>query len=338
MPGPRPLPLFLELVRRAAERDPQLGARALRGLAAYQQAHRTPNFLERPAVARVGGATLRECGGAGRPVVLVPSLINPPHILDLDPETSLAAALTGSGRVLLLDWGPAQDRAELSVGEHVSELLLPLLASAKEPPVLIGYCLGGTMALAASALRPVSGLVTLASPWHFSAYPQASRDALATLWRDALPAAERLGMLPIEVLQAAFWSLDPERTVAKFAALADLEPDSAELRRFVMLEDWANGGEPLPLPAARELIEDLFGDDRTGHGRWCLGGAAVQPPSVPMLHLTARKDRIVPAETVAPGPDLACPSGHVGMIVGRQAPEKLHRPLREWLAALPPRG
>ncbi len=338
MPGPRPLPLFLEMVRRAAERDPQLGARALRGLAVYQQAPRAARPGERTAAAWVNGAALRECGGAGHPIVLVPSLINPPHILDLDPETSLAMALGESGRVLLLDWGPAQARAELSIGEHVLQLLLPLLAHLSEPPILVGYCLGGTMAIAAAAMRPVRGLVTLASPWRFSAYPKPARDALGSLWGEARPTAERLGMLPIEILQAAFWSLDPERTVTKFAALADLAPDSAELRRFVTLEDWANGGEPLPLPAARELMEELFGADRSGLGGWVVGGRAVEPASVPLLHLTAGNDRIVPAATVAPGPRLACQAGHVGMIVGRHAPRKLHRPLREWLAALPAGG
>jgi hypothetical protein len=51
-----------------------------------------------------------------------------------------------------------------------------------------------------------------------------------------------------------------------------------------------------------------------------------------MLHATAANDRITPDATVAPvGDQLACPAGHVGMVVGRSAPERLHRPLREWL-------
>ena len=62
------------------------------------------------------------------------------------------------------------------------------------------------------------------------------------------PRPQSLGALPMEVLQAAFWSLDPERTVRKFAEFGRLDPASAEARRFVELEEWANEGEPLPLP------------------------------------------------------------------------------------------
>jgi polyhydroxyalkanoate synthase len=138
-----------------------------------------------------------------------------------------------------------------------------------------------------------------------------------------------LGVLPMELLQAAFWSLDPRRVVAKYARFADLASDSQEARRFVLLEDWANGGEPLPLPAARELMEELFGRDLPGSGRWPAGGL----PDCPTLHFTAANDRIVPPATAAPGERLACPAGHVGMVVGRSAPAHLHQPLRQWLAA-----
>lgn len=336
--APRPLPLFLDLVRRAGEGDPVIAARALRGLAAYQQAPRNAVQRTRPILASVRSAGLRDCGGSGPPIVLVPSLINPPTILDLDSRTSLAEALTASGHVLLLDWGAATDRRELDLAGHVEEILLPLLKSISEQPVLIGYCLGGTLAIAAAALLPVRGVATLAAPWHFDAYPKTSRHALLDLWKQARPTADRLGVLPIEVLQAAFWSLDPQRVVAKFARLSELDPDSEESRRFVLLEDWANTGEPLPLPATRELVEDLFDADLPAKGRWRVSDMTVAKPSAPALHFTASEDRIVPAATAPPGSRRSCPAGHVGMVVGRSAPQHLHTPLREWLADIGPRG
>ena len=82
--APRPLPLFLELVRMTAERDPGLARAALAGLAAYEQAERPPPIPPRAEVARIGPARLRDHGGAGPVAILIPSLINPPHILDLD--------------------------------------------------------------------------------------------------------------------------------------------------------------------------------------------------------------------------------------------------------------
>ena len=322
------------MVRQVSKRDPEIARRALAGLHAYENAPRPPGRPERSAVARVGGAALRDHGGDGAPIVLIPSLINPPDVLDLDDEVSLASMLAATGRqVLLVDWGRAADRAGLDVAGHVEALLLPLLDAVGEPATLVGYCLGGTMGMAAAQLGPVSQLVTLAAPWHFARYPDESRRSLQRLWEQSRAASEQLGALPMEVLQAGFWALDPERTVEKFAEFAGLDPAGSQMRRFVTLEDWANEGEPLPLPAARELFEALYGDDQPGGGQWRVGGRIIggRPP-VSTLHLVAGKDRIVPPASAPDGEQVVIPSGHVGMIVGR-ARSELHQVLRGFLAS-----
>jgi polyhydroxyalkanoate synthase len=326
--APRPLPLFLELVREVSERDPELARAALAGLRAYEQAPRRERPPPKPEIERVRGATLRDHGGSGAPVILVPSLINPPRILDLDEQVSLTGAIARMGRrVLLLDWGKAEERSGLTVAGHVEELLLPLLRSIGEPPALIGYCLGGTMAIAAAGHAAVERLATIAAPWNFAAYPQSSREALAEMWHHSEAASKQLGALPMEVLQAAFWSLDPERTVRKFADFGRLDPASDEARRFVELEEWANEGEPLPYAAAKELIEDLFGRDHPGKGQWISNDGL----AVPTLHLTADHDRIAPAATAPEGELVGIPSGHVGMIVG-SARKRLHEALARFLS------
>jgi len=323
------LPLFLELVREVSERDPDLARAALAGLRAYEEMADRDRPAPRPEIARVAGATLRDHGGSGPPALLVPSLINPPRILDLDNEVSLTAAVARMGRrALLLDWGGADERVGLSVSGHIEQLLLPLLREVGEPVALIGYCLGGTMAIAAASLIPVERLVTIAAPWNFSAYPEPSNRALADMWAHAEPAAKQLGALPMEVLQAAFWSLDPERTVRKFAEFGRLNPVSAEAQRFVELEEWANEGEPLPYPAAKELIEDLFGKNLPGSDEW-IGSDRL---TVPALHLTAEHDRIAPAATAPAGEKVVIPSGHVGMIVG-SARERLHEALAAFVSS-----
>ena len=328
------MPLFLELVRQCSRQDPELARRALAGLEAYESAPRPQPRSERTAVARVEGAALRDHGGEGPPLVLVPSLINPPHVLDLDQATSLAVALQAAGRhVLLVDWGPATARAGLGVAGHVEDLLLPLLEALGEPPALVGYCLGGTMAIAAAGLVPVERVATLAAPWHFARYPDDSREALGQLWQQSEAASARFGVLPVEVLQSGFWALDPDRTVRKFADFSELDPASDEARRFIALEDWANEGEPLPLPAARELFETLYRDDLPGRGQWRVGGKpAAERPPVPALHLLAGKDRIVPPATAPDGEQTVIASGHVGMVVGR-AREQLHEALCRFLAS-----
>jgi polyhydroxyalkanoate synthase len=326
MRGPRPLPLFLELLRDAAVRDPALGRAALKGLRRYQAAPPPAIRRERPVVQGVLGASLRDCGGSGPTVILVPSLINPPTILDLDPDCSLADALASRHRVLLLDWGSARARRELSLDGHVAERLVPLV-EASGPAILAGYCLGGTLALAAaSRTSAVRAVATLASPYDFSAYERSAREALLSMWRASEAAARHLGFLPMEVLQAAFWQIDPARIVAKFARFATAEAGSSGAERFVALEDWANSGEPLPLPTARQLVEQLFGN----------AGVIAPLPACPMLHVTATGDRIVPAATAPTGARLSSPSGHIGMIVGRDAAASLHAPLLRWLEGVAP--
>jgi polyhydroxyalkanoate synthase len=315
-----------------AEHDPEMARAALDGLSAYEQAEPTPPLPPRRLVASVGPASLRDHGGAGPVAILIPSLINPPHILDLDPEVSLAAAIAGMDRhVLLLDWGVSGGRADLSVSGHIEQLLLPLLSELGEPAALVGYCLGGTMVIAAANLAPVERVVTLAAPWQFAAYPAEGRASLQSMWRHAREAAQALGALPMEVLQAAFWSLDPERTVAKFAKFAHLDRSSLDARRFVQLEDWANQGEPLPCAAAAELMEEFFGADLPGSGRWRIAGRVITDElAVPLLHFTAAHDRITPAPTAPAGETVDIPSGHVGMIVGT-ARQKLHAGLKGFL-------
>lgn len=319
------MPLFLELVRQTALHDPELARAALAGLRRYQSAPLVFARLERSIVREIEGVSLRDCGGSGQTLVLVPSLINPPTILDLDPERSLAKVLARQHRVLLLDWGVAERRKALTLEAHVTERLLPLLDEVGDV-ALVGYCLGGTLALAAAARGPaVRAVVTLAAPYAFDLYPAAARARLVTHWNASKAAAGTLGTLPMEVLQAAFWQIDPARIVAKFARFA--AADAEEASRFVALEDWANGGEPLPLAAAGQLVDELFAAGRTLSAL----------PDCPMLHVTATGDRIVPAETAATrGDQLASPSGHVGMIVGRDAPRHLHAPLLRWLEALGP--
>jgi len=309
-------------------------ARALAGLRRYQEMARPPPRAPLSVAAECRGAMLRDYGGSGAPVLFVPSLINPPNVLDLEDRSLLRWLATRGRRVLLLDWGwPDAERSPLSVAGHVEHILLPLMDALGEPADLVGYCLGGTMAAAAVRLAPARSLTMLAAPWHFSAFPDDSRARLDRLWAESRSAAETLGVLPMEVLQSAFWSLDPARTVAKFEAFADLEGEDARI--FVALEDWANDGPPLAVAAARELFEDFFSRDLPGAGAWRVAGKAIDPaaPGLPVLEIVSTTDRIVPAASaMGVGERLDLAQGHVGMIVGRRARETLWEPLAAWLS------
>ncbi|MGE4323053.1 MAG: alpha/beta hydrolase, partial [Sphingobium sp.] len=152
--GPRPLPLFLSILWRETEGDARLRKRAFQGLRKYQEADRPDPPPAATWVAQAGPARLLRYGRDevgtrpdGPPVVFIPSLINPPRILDVSESRSLLRHMAATGHdAHLVDWGePAADDAEMDLAKHVTERLLPLISALPRPPILIGYCLGGTL-------------------------------------------------------------------------------------------------------------------------------------------------------------------------------------------------
>jgi len=326
--------------------SPERRSAALAGLRAFQEAPRGRPRKLAPVRFRKGRVRLRDYGvkgEAGRPVIVVPSLINGPNILDLTPDVSLLRWLAGTGvRPLLVDWGnpPPRDRS-MDLAGHVEQLLLPLIAKVTErlgePPVLAGYCLGGTMAMAAACAAKVAGLALIATPWRFAGFG-AGRADIGSLWASAKPSCEAMGLVPVEVLQSGFWRLDPGKTIAKYEAFARMQPGSPAWQAFIAVEDWANGGAPLPYGAGRQLMEDFIARDLPGSGAWRIAGAAAGPARLdcPAIDFVSRHDRIVPAASAADLPDRHdVAAGHVGMIVGSRRRAELWEPLADWLSALP---
>lgn len=334
-PTPRPFPLFLEIVRRLAENEPQLARDALTGVGIYGAAPRGPERL-RPVVATQGRTSLLDCGddAGAPPVVIIPSLINPSSVLDLAPGNSLCEHLAHAGyRPLLVDWGlPDARHRDEGLADHISRYLLPLARQISAPFHLVGYCLGGTIALAASTALPLRSLTLVATPWHFDRYPARARDAAGMLLRDGEATIDSMGLMPIEMLQTLFWAIDERRTVEKYARLCTRADDTGFLAQFARVEDWTNSGAPLTAAVARDILDTLM-------QRNDLRALAADPmiaPSVRAHHFTATNDSITPDGTA---PDhvakTACPSGHVGMVVGRSARQGLWRQLTEWLSAQP---
>ena len=185
---------------------------------------------------------------------------------------------------------------------------------------------------------PLAGVATIAAPWRFSGFPEASAHSIDELWDGAREICETLGLVPMEVLQSGFWRLDPARTVAKYEAFARMAPGSDAARAFVVLEDWANAGAPIPFAAGREMFEELFAGDASGQGRWRVAGRIADPAALdcPAVEFVSRTDRIVPAATAMDLPDRRdLGAGHVGMVVGRSARAQLWEPLADWLSAIP---
>jgi poly(3-hydroxyalkanoate) synthetase len=336
------------LLRRLLREDRAL----LAGIAAYRRHPYTRDLPDPPAPWSEGGSRLLDYalpGAKGPPVVFVPSLVNRAYVLDLTGPSSMLRHLAGQGvRPLLLDWGwPGEAERGFTLTDYVAGRLERALASLPERAVLVGYCMGGLLALAAALRRPdrVAALGLLATPWDFHATEEEARkaQAAAALLPGLEPLMEATGTLPVDVIQTLFAGLDPFGIARKFRAFARLDPASSRAALFVALEDWLNDGVPLAAPVARETIGGWYGANSPARLAWRIAGAPVDPAAarLPAFVAIPHRDRIVPpasARALAsrlPGAHVhEVEAGHIGMAAGGGAEAALWRPLLAWLRGL----
>lgn len=347
------LPSFEEAVD--AEVRQRLG-RFLTGIEAYR-AHPYRRQAGTPPVCWKEGTTLLLDYGAapeaarprdGVPLLVVPSLVNRGYVLDLAPGRSLMRALAAAGfRPFLVEWGhPGEAERRFTLTDYVAGrlegALEAVLAIAGRRPPVLGYCMGGLLALALAQRRPrdTAGLALLATPWDFAADAPAVAASLplAEPWLGSI--IEAAGWLPTDLIQTLFFSLDPMLVIRKFLRFAELDPGSPEAAEFVALEDWLNDGVPLAAPVAREALFDWYGRNTPATGAWRVAGRAVEPERVaaPALVMVPARDRIVPPASAralagrlpnAAQADVAL--GHIGMVVGSAAPARAWSTLIDWL-------
>jgi polyhydroxyalkanoate synthase len=327
------------------------------GIEAYRHHPYRRDLPEPPVLWQEGSCRLLDYGGlpgmppCDRPVLVVPSLINRAYVLDLSEERSLLRWLARQGmRPLLLDWGrPGPEERQFTLTDYIAgrleRALEALRAQEDTPPVVLGYCMGGLLALGLALRRQsdLAGLVLLATPWDFHAENAPhSRMAAASLPMVA-PLLEVAGEMPVDLLQTLFASLDPHLVVRKFLAFGRLDPAGRKARDFVALEDWLNDGIPLAAPVARECLGRWYGENTTARGQWRLAGTVVDPAALklPTLCVIPAQDRIVPPASAAaladaiPGAERMTPAtGHIGMVVSAQAETTVWQPLLTWIRAL----
>lgn len=320
-----------------------------KGLSLYRRHpwRRPPS--SRPVFWRRGTTRLLDYGGAGPPVVVVPSLINRAYILDLAPTGSLLRWLAARGmRVLLLDWGePGAEELAFSLEDYALHRVIPALEAASRAGAVraVGYCMGGTLLIGALSARPGLALraATLGAPWRFAATPFAAplKQRAASL-RTTLASMQTLfGAVPAEIIQALFAARDITVTEAKLRRLARLPQDSPEAIATVALQEWLNDGVPLPAATAIDCLEHWFVEDRPVRGEWRVGGriASADATGAPLLVIAARRDPVCPPGSTEPlagnaanATTLVVDTGHIGMVT-RGARNRIRAPLADFLTA-----
>ena len=336
------------------------------GVARYAANQTPPENPDYPTLATVGRVSLLDAGGEGAPIVLIPSMVNKGYVLDLHPGSSLTGHLRDQGfRVLLIDWGiPTEDNI-LTLSEVLAEHLEPLLNHAIQqfgPVSLFGYCMGGLLALAATVRLntpnprspltahrpPINRLALAAMPWDFSATTSAQHMQFAKPflepWLNPTPSTAPLipnpkSLIPPEVMSHYFWSLDPWSPIRRLMAYGR-ETDPARLTQMTALEDWLNDGLPLDGPVAREMLLDWYADNTPLKGLWKVNDTPILPQNIncPLWVCITQNDILVPTASSLPflaqtkgAQVVMSDTGHVGLVCGRRAKERLYDPLTIWL-------
>ena len=111
-------------------------------------------------------------------MLVVYSLICRSYVLDLSPDNSFVGQLLEAGLdVFLIDWGVPDERdadnsLETYVDYYLPQAVRALLAEAgADGLTLLGYCLGGDLALLLAARHPelpIRNLIAVAAPVDFA--------------------------------------------------------------------------------------------------------------------------------------------------------------------------
>ena len=293
------------------------------------------------------------------PVLIVTSLVNQPYILDLVPGQSMVEFLLRQGYdVYMIEWGrPRKEHRYLTLEDHVLDRLPACVAqvlahSGERELSVIGYCLGGLLAVlwaaltaaetaAAGAPHPLKNLICMATP--------VNSDGLESLkaWMGERFDEEALiaqhGNVPAEWVQNALRALRPFGKMAGAMNLLNQADKEDVVRSNLRMGKWETDNIPFPGGVFRQMVNDFLRGNRLVRGDWALGGRRVDLSAVraPFLHLLAQDDHITPYASSrdlvnlvgsTDRQELILKGGHVGLVAGRGAELRMWPALDAWLA------
>ncbi len=283
----------------------------------------------------------------GAPVLVIPSMVNRGYILDLLPDYSLLNHLKDEGfTVYQLDWlDPivTDDSSQTSLDEAIENIIAAAIdeiyALHNEKVHLAGYCMGGTLAVAAATLRQecLASLSLIAAPWDFSKQPYAPFLETSKTWSNFF--LKNAKMVPIDVIQGFFVLQDPLSAIQRLTAYAQIE-DEEQLKRMTAIEDWLADGVALESNIALDVYQHWFLNNKPHEGRWWINSHLISPGrlEIPTHIITASKDSVVPTagstgllEQIPNTTHTEVDAGHIGLMVGRKAKQAFFTPWAKWL-------
>ena len=285
------------------------------------------------------------------PLLLVMATTNRGYIFDLAPGQSLIEFLLKAGYdVYLLDWHPPRaDEKHLRLDDYVLDFIPDCVARVQqdsgEPDVsMVGYCMGGTLAVIYAALHadgPLKNLVcfTTAVDWHHM--------GLFSRWSDKTSfdvdrMVDSLGNIPSDFIQTSFEMLRPASRAAAQVQLWERMWDDKFVKSYRLVDRWAQDTLPLAGEYFRQIVKDLMWANGLHTGELALSGRKVDLAriKVPILHAVAEHDHIIPYAAAKPliervgsidKEEVMLKGGHVSLVAGPNAVKRLWPKLDAWL-------
>jgi polyhydroxyalkanoate synthase len=286
------------------------------------------------------------------PLLVIPPLMVRPYVYDLRPEHSMLRHLRNEGfDVFFVDFGVPDEADEgVRLDDYVldyvpTSIAAVLRATGAKELSLVGYCMGGIFGLlhvGTWADARVRNLVTIGAPVDFDKMGIITVAArLGVLGVD--PLLDRLGNVPGSMSSLGFKIMSGTRLVTKYADLLVHLYDENYVRGFDAVNTWVNDLIPYPKEAFKQMLKEvvygnkLMANELVFGDRRCDLGAV----TCPLLAFAGTSDNIATPRSTRAVLDLVrsedktlvpVPGGHVGVVAGSKAPEKVWRPMSEWLA------
>lgn len=283
-------------------------------------------------------------GVPGDPVLLVPPLAAPALCFDLRRGCSMVEYLVEGGRPsYLVDYG-AVSFADRHFGlEHWIDEVLPRSVEAVSqhsggrPVHVVGWCLGGVIALLAAADRPdlpIRSITTIAAPFDlsavplvapFRALPRAPGDHLIT------PLYRLLGGAPAPMVRWAYRLTSVDKYLTRPLAIMANLADRDYLAQIEAVDHLTANMLAYPGRSFGQLYHRLLRANDLAAGYLDLSGRRIEIARVrqPVLVLAGTDDDIAPVGavgrlvTLLSGADSVrfetAPGGHLGVLTGRAA-------------------
>jgi polyhydroxyalkanoate synthase len=288
------------------------------------------------------------------PLLMVFALMNRPYILDLRPGHSFVEYMLNKGYDLyLLDWGaPGPEDKNLKFDNYTLDYMPRAIRKLKaisgsEEFSLLGWCIGAILTTIYASLRGEEGLrnlILLTAPLDFS-NKQNSTFARWTDERyfDVDKVLAAFGNMPGEMIDYGAKALKPvENYVSNYLKLWDNLDDPRVVQAWHAMNTWVTDNVSLAGGAFRQLIVDLYRDDKLMRGELVIRGERVDLSRIHanLLTVIAEGDHITPA--CQSEPVMAKVSsvdkelfrvagGHIGIMAGSGASKHTWPHISGWL-------